>query len=119
MSENPYQPTNQPGPVQPPPPGTGGQNSPMAMASMGLGIAALVSAFIGIFCCLGFVSVPLSIAAIVTGFIGLNQVKTGQYTGGQFAKIGIGTGIAGFVILAIGFAIGFAIGLASVANQGI
>ena len=114
MSQNPYQQPGQPGPIQPKP---GGQNSPLAMVSMGLGIGGILTGLISIVCCLGFVSVPLGIGAIITGFIGLNQIKNGPYEGAQFAKIGIGCGIGAIAIFAIMFAIGFAIGLAGALNN--
>ena len=83
------------------------QNSSKGKTSMICGILGAIFCFIGCFCCIGYAGIPLSIVAIVFAIQSKNE------TGGVFsndAKVGFIGGIAGLVILLLGFLFGVILG---------
>ncbi len=84
------------------------QQSSKGKTSMICGILGAIFSFIGCFCCIGYVGVPLSIIAIIFA------VQSKNETGGKFsndAKVGFIGGIAGLVILLLGFLFGVVLGV--------
>lgn len=96
-SQQQYNPVNQPQQ----------QQSDKGKISMICGILGAIFSFIGCFCCIGYVGIPLSIIAIVMAMQSKNETG-GVLTGN--AKVGMICGIAGLVLLVIGFLVGFVIG---------
>jgi Domain of unknown function (DUF4190) len=94
-----------PGP--PPPPYPGGyypapdhpdgywQHAATRPGMNGIALAALISSFVGVFCCVG------AIAAIVLGIIGLDQIKRTRQDGYALAVAGIVIGIATLIVYLI------------------
>jgi len=73
-------------------PGGYGPQAGMQAGTNGLAIASLISAFAGVFCCVG------SIAAIVLGTIALDQIKRTRQEGYSLAVAGIVIGIATLLV---------------------
>ncbi len=69
-----------------------GPQGAMQPGTNGLAIASLISAFTGVFCCIG------SIVAIVLGAIALDQIKRTRQDGYGLAVAGIVIGIATLVV---------------------
>jgi hypothetical protein len=92
-----YGPPPYPGGYYPPPDYAGDYWSPEAVVpgTNGIAIAALISSFTGLFCCIG------GAAAIVLGTIALDQIKRTRQDGYGMAVAGIVIGIATLVVTLI------------------
>jgi hypothetical protein len=76
----------------------GGQNEPMALASLSLGVAGVLLSL----CCVGL---PLGVVAIALGFVALSRIKHNQSRGRELAIIGIVLGFLG-PLLYVGLQLG-------------
>jgi Domain of unknown function (DUF4190) len=95
------------GPPGPPPPYPGayypapdypggyGQQDALQPGMNGLAIAALVSSFVGVFCCIG------AVVAVVLGAIALDQIKRTRQDGYALAVAGIVIGVATLIVYLI------------------
>jgi hypothetical protein len=95
------------GPPGPPPPYPGGyypapdypggygQQEALKAGMNGMAIAALVSSFVGVFCCIG------AVVAMVLGAIALDQIKRTRQDGYALAVAGIAIGVATLIVYLI------------------
>jgi Domain of unknown function (DUF4190) len=95
------------GPPGPPPPYPGayypapdypggyGQQGATQPGMNGMAIAALVSSFVGVFCCIG------AVVALVLGTIALDQIKRTRQDGYALAVAGIVIGVATLIVYLI------------------
>lgn len=98
--------------------GNPGANDQMAVASVGLGAAGLVTSCLSFLCCIGYVSVPLGIAAIVTGVMSLQRQKQTGAGGRPLALAGIACGAVGIVIPIVALILSLALGIGGGMMQG-
>jgi hypothetical protein len=73
---------------------TGPQSSPLAIASMILGIISIPT------CCCGLLSTPIAIAGLVLGIVALRKIRTEpqQWSGSGMAIAGIATSSFGILL---------------------
>lgn len=105
-----YQPGYQPGAYPPPPPPYSGYAPPPTAPKNGMGIAALVTAIIGLILCFTVAGgIILGLVAVVLGFIARGRAKRGEATNGGLALGAIALGglaiLAGAVFVAIWFSL--------------
>ncbi len=97
----PYQPGPYPGSYPPPPPQpySGFTPPPPVGPKNGLGIAALVSAIVGlVFCWSVFGGIILGLCAVIIGFVARGRVKRSEATNGGVAIAGIVLGFLAIVV---------------------
>jgi hypothetical protein len=80
----------------PPPPPYAGYTPPTTAPKNGLGIAALVTAIIGLLTVFG--GIILGVVAVILGFLGWGRAKRGEATNGGVAIAGIVLGFLGIVV---------------------
>jgi hypothetical protein len=85
-----------PGSYPPPPPPPYAGYTTTTAPKNGLGIAALVSAIIGLFTVFG--GLVLGIVAVILGFIGWGRARRGEATNGGVAIAGIVLGFLGVIV---------------------
>ena len=93
------------------------QTNTLAMASLVLGIVAVVLTIVTFCCCYGCPQVPFSIGAFVTGGLAISQINAdpeGQ-TGKNFAFGGIGAAALAMVLNIIIFILVFALNIGAAA----
>lgn len=94
-----------------PPPYPGAMGQPSAGPKNGLGIAALVTAIIGLVLVWSVIGgLALGVAAVVLGFVGRGRVKRGEATNGGVATSGIALGAVAIVLSLVFVAIWVSLG---------